>query len=38
MTAAIVLATLWVLGALSFAAGLVGIEQQWLKSPVGLGS
>ncbi|MCW2518110.1 MAG: hypothetical protein JWR46_729 [Mycobacterium sp.] len=38
MTAAVVLATLWVLGALSFAAGLVGIEQQWLKSPVGLGS
>jgi uncharacterized protein (TIGR02611 family) len=38
MTAAVVLATLWVLGALSFAAGLVGIEQPWLKSPIGLGS
>jgi hypothetical protein len=38
MTAAVVLATLWVLGAMSFAAGLVGIEQPWLKSPIGLGS
>jgi uncharacterized protein (TIGR02611 family) len=38
MTAAVVLATLWVLGAASFAAGLVGIEQPWLKSPIGLGS
>jgi uncharacterized protein (TIGR02611 family) len=38
MTAAVVLATLWVLGAMSFAAGLVGIEQPGLKSPIGLGS
>ncbi|MDT5150283.1 MAG: hypothetical protein QOI01_2016 [Mycobacterium sp.] len=38
LTAAVVVATLWLLGALSFAAGLVGIEQPWLKSPIGLGS
>ncbi len=38
VTAAVVAATLWLLGALSFAAGLVGVEQPWLKSPIGLGS
>ena len=38
LTAAVVVATLWLFGALSFAAGLVGIEQPWLKSPIGLGS
>ncbi len=38
LTAAVVGATLWLLGALSFAAGLVGVEQPWLKSPIGLGS
>jgi uncharacterized protein (TIGR02611 family) len=38
LTAAVVVGTLWLLGALSFAAGLVGIEQPWLKSPIGLGS
>jgi uncharacterized protein (TIGR02611 family) len=38
LTAAVVAATLWLLGALSFAAGLVGVEQRWLKSPIGLGS
>ena len=37
-TAAIVLATLWLLGALSWAAGLVGWENKWLKSPIGLGA
>ena len=37
-TAAIVLGTLWVLGALGWAAGLVGIEARWLKSPIGLGA
>ena len=37
-TAAAVLGTLWLLGALAWAAGLVGLEQSWLKSPVGLGS
>lgn len=38
LTGAVVVGTLWLLGALSFAAGLVGIEQPWLKSPIGLGS
>ena len=38
LTAAIVIATLWLFGALSFAAGLFGVEQPWLESPVGLGS
>jgi uncharacterized protein (TIGR02611 family) len=38
LTAAVVIATLWLFGALSFAAGLFGFEQPWLKSPVGLGS
>ncbi|BDX32779.1 TIGR02611 family protein [Mycobacterium antarcticum] len=38
LTAAVVAATLWLLGALSFAAGLIGVEQPWLKSPIGLGS
>ena len=38
LTAAVVLGTLWLLGALAWAAGLFGLEQSWLKSPVGLGS
>ncbi|TQR85740.1 TIGR02611 family protein [Mycobacterium hodleri] len=38
LTAAVVIATLWLFGALSFAAGLFGVEEPWLKSPVGLGS
>ncbi|MET0475615.1 MAG: TIGR02611 family protein [Mycobacterium sp.] len=38
LTAAVVVGTLWLLGALSFAAGLVGFEQPWLKSPIGMGS
>lgn len=38
VTAAVVIATLWLFGALSFAAGLFGVEEPWLKSPVGLGS
>jgi uncharacterized protein (TIGR02611 family) len=38
LTAAVVVATLWLFGALSFAAGLFGFEQPWLKSPIGLGS
>jgi uncharacterized protein (TIGR02611 family) len=37
-TAAIVLGTLWLLGALGWAAGLVGVETKWLKSPIGLGT
>jgi uncharacterized protein (TIGR02611 family) len=38
VTAAVVLGTLWLLGALSWAAGLVGTEIKWLKSPIGLGA
>jgi uncharacterized protein (TIGR02611 family) len=38
LTAAVVLGTLWLLGALSWAAGLVGWESKWLKSPIGLGA
>jgi len=37
-TAAVVLATLWLLGALGWAVGLVGVEARWLKSPIGLGA
>ena len=37
-TALVVVATLWLLGALGWAADLVGVEWAWLKSPIGLGS
>ena len=37
-TAAVVVATLWLLGAVGWTADLVGIEHEWLKSPIGLGS
>jgi uncharacterized protein (TIGR02611 family) len=37
-TAAVVLGSLWLLGALGWAAGLAGIEARWLKSPIGLGA
>ncbi|AWT53871.1 TIGR02611 family protein [Mycolicibacterium smegmatis] len=37
-TAAVVLVTLWGLGALYWAGGLVGFEPAWLKSPIGIGS
>ncbi|WP_029113403.1 TIGR02611 family protein [Mycobacterium sp. URHB0044] len=37
-TAAVVLGTLWLLGALAWAAGLVGLDSAALKSPIGLGS
>lgn len=38
LTAAVVLATLWLFGALDFAAKLVGLERPWLQSPIGIGS
>ena len=38
LTAAVVAGTLWLFGALSWTAGLFGIEWPWLKSPIGLGS
>jgi len=37
-TVLVVVGTLWLLGALKFAAGLVGVEQPWLQSPIGIGS
>jgi uncharacterized protein (TIGR02611 family) len=37
-TVAVVVGTLWLFGALNFAAGQVGIERPWLQSPIGIGS
>ncbi|MBP2452844.1 TIGR02611 family protein [Mycolicibacterium lutetiense] len=37
-TGLVVLGTLWLFGVVGWSAGLVGLEQQWLKSPIGLGS
>jgi uncharacterized protein (TIGR02611 family) len=37
-TFAIVVATLWLLGALSWSARLFGIDWPWLKSPIGIGA
>ncbi|KWX65855.1 TIGR02611 family protein [Mycobacterium sp. NAZ190054] len=37
-TFAVVVGTLWLLGALGFAAGLFGIEYSWLDSPIGIGA
>lgn len=38
LTAAVVVATLWLLGALSLIAGLIGVDWAWQKSPLGIGS
>lgn len=37
-TGAVVLATLWLFGALSLVGGWVGLDWPWLKSPLGIGS
>jgi uncharacterized protein (TIGR02611 family) len=37
-TAAVVVATLWLLGVIGWSAELAGIEWTWLRSPIGLGS
>lgn len=37
-TALVVFATLWLLGAVGWAAGLVGIDHGWVQSPLGFGS
>jgi uncharacterized protein (TIGR02611 family) len=37
-TGAIVVATLWLLGAVGWSAEFVGLEHDWLKSPIGLGA
>ena len=36
-TASIVVATLWLLGAVDWTGELVGIEHPWLNSPIGVG-
>jgi uncharacterized protein (TIGR02611 family) len=38
LTGAIVVATLWLFGVIGWSAGLVGLEHEWLKSPIGLGA
>lgn len=38
LTGLIVVLTLWLFGAVGWSAGLVGLEQSWLKSPIGLGA
>jgi uncharacterized protein (TIGR02611 family) len=38
VTVAVVAGTLWLLGALAFAAKLVGLDWPWLKSPIGMGA
>jgi uncharacterized protein (TIGR02611 family) len=38
LTTVVVLATLWLFGALGWVAGIVGIDWPWLKSPLGMGS
>jgi uncharacterized protein (TIGR02611 family) len=38
LTTVVVLATLWLFGALGWVAGLLGIDWAWLKSPLGMGS
>ncbi|QIV84908.1 TIGR02611 family protein [Mycolicibacterium frederiksbergense] len=37
-TAAVVVVTLWLFGAVGLVAGWVGIDWAWLKSPIGVGS
>jgi uncharacterized protein (TIGR02611 family) len=37
-TGVIVVATLWLLGAVGWSAEVVGFQQEWLKSPIGLGA
>jgi uncharacterized protein (TIGR02611 family) len=38
LTTVVVLATLWLFGALGWVAALIGIDWPWLKSPLGMGS
>jgi uncharacterized protein (TIGR02611 family) len=37
-TAAVVVSTLWLLGAIGWSAGLIGLDHECLKSPIGLGA
>lgn len=38
VTAVVVFATLWLFGAVRWAGGIIGVEHEWLNSPLGLGS
>ena len=38
LTAAVVVGTLWFVGALDLVAGWVGVDEPWLQSPIGIGS
>ena len=38
LTAAVVVATLWLLGAVGWSAALVGVDHPWLQSPIGMGA
>lgn len=38
LTMMVVLGTLWMIGALDMMAGWVGVDRQWMQSPIGLGS
>ena len=38
LTATVVVATLWLFGAVDWSAGLVGLEHPLLRSPIGLGA
>lgn len=38
LTAAVVVGTLWLFGAIGWAARLLGLDEPWLDSPIGLGS
>nr|WP_245906319.1 TIGR02611 family protein [Mycolicibacterium palauense] len=38
LTGIVVVGTLWLVGALGWSAGLVGVDEAWLRSPLGLGS
>lgn len=37
-TAAVVIVSLWLFGAVGLVAGWVGVDSAWLKSPIGIGS
>ena len=38
LTAAVVVATMWLFGALGWVAGMIGLDWPWLKSPLASGS
>jgi hypothetical protein len=38
LTAAVVVATLWIFGAIAWSARMLGLEHPMLRSPIGLGA